>query len=193
MSKELEIEFKNMLAWEEYEQLLKHFGFAAADAKTQENYYFDTSDFALKASQCALRVRKKHNGYECTLKTPAPEGNYETTDLLDQQQAQDLIEGISFQASEVREALQKLQLEPAQLKLIGKLTTHRIEFNFESGLLVLDHSEYRDTEDYELEFEVTDAQIGQQQFSEFLQQQQIPLRPADKKIARFMKTAKSDD
>lgn len=191
MSKELEIEFKNMLTQKEYEQLLEHFRYTAADAKTQVNYYFDTADFALKASRCALRIRKKHDGYECTLKTPAPEGNYETTDLLNERQAQEFIEGISHEAPEVCEALQALYVEPAQLKMIGRLTTHRIEFDFQSGLLVLDYSQYGETEDFELEFEVADAQTGEQQFSDFLKSQQIPIRPADKKIARFMKSAKS--
>ncbi|SDH74735.1 Uncharacterized protein YjbK [Planococcus glaciei] len=192
MSKELEIEFKNMLTQKEYEQLLEHFSYTAADAKTQVNYYFDTADFALKSLKCALRIRKKHNGFECTLKTPAPEGNYETTDLLNQRQALEFIEGVSHDAPEVCEALQTLNVEPAQLKMIGKLTTHRIEFDFQSGLLVLDHSEYGETVDYELEFEVADAKTGEQQFTEFLQQRQIPLRPADKKIARFMNSAKSE-
>ncbi|MDN7226163.1 CYTH domain-containing protein [Planococcus sp. N064] len=190
MTKELEIEFKNMLTRKEYDQLLEHFGYTEADAKTQVNHYFDTADFALKSSKCALRIRKKHNGFECTLKTPAPKGNYETTDLLNERQAQEFIEGVSHEAPEVCEALQTLNVAPAQLKMIGKLTTHRIEFDFQSGLLVLDHSEYGETMDYELEFEVADAQIGEQQFTEFLQQRQIPLRPADKKIARFMKSAK---
>lgn len=192
MSKELEIEFKNMLTQKEYEQLLEHFGYTAADAKTQVNYYFDTADFALKSLKCALRIRKKHNDFECTLKTPAPEGNYETTDLLNQRQALEFIEGVSHEAPEVCKALQTLNVVPAQLKMIGKLTTHRIEFDFQSGLLVLDHSEYGETVDYELEFEVADAKTGEQQFTEFLQQRQIPLRPADKKIARFMNSAKSE-
>jgi uncharacterized protein YjbK len=192
MSKELEIEFKNMLTQEEYEQLLEYFGFAPADAKTQENYYFDTPEFNLKEARCALRVRTKQDSFECTLKIPAPEGNFEITDVLSAQQAQALISGASFEADEVYAALQELKVAPSELKMIGKLTTHRIEFRFKDGLLVLDHSEYNNTADYEAEFEVQDAKIGERQFLEFLQQQQIPLRPANKKIARFMTSVQSN-
>ncbi|MDN7244390.1 CYTH domain-containing protein [Planococcus shenhongbingii] len=191
MTKELEIEFKNMLTREEYKRLLTHFHLAADDAKTQENYYFDTADFKLKEAKCALRIRKKLESFECTLKIPAPEGNFEITDPLNALQAEAIISGQSFEAAEVYAALQKLQVEPSQLIMIGKLMTHRIELSYKDGLLVLDHSEYQNTADYEVEFEVQDAKLGQQQFLEFLQLQKIPVRPADKKIARFMKAAKS--
>lgn len=55
----IEIEFKNMLTKEEYELLLTHFQVGKEDLFEQENHYFDTSDFALKANHSALRIRKK--------------------------------------------------------------------------------------------------------------------------------------
>lgn len=189
MPKELEIEFKNMLEKEEYEQLAAHYGFSAADAKTQENFYFDTPDFQLKNLNCALRIRKKTAGFECTLKTPAAQGNFETTDALTAVQAEAMLAGKSFEAPEVSAALTDLSVSPLDLHLIGALKTHRMELKTAGGLLVLDHSEYAGKEDYEIEFEVEDASAGEKQFCALLENHGIPLRHADKKIARFIAAA----
>jgi uncharacterized protein YjbK len=189
MTKELEIEFKNMLTQKEYERLLAHFGRSREEAKTQQNFYFDTADFQLKQRKCALRIRRKGDAYECTLKTPAPEGNYEITDRLSAEVAEAMIQGRSFQSPEVQTALQQLGVEPAKLQPIGKLTTHRTELEIDGGLLVLDHSEYGDTEDFEAEFEVAEAAAGKARFLGLLKSQGIPERAADKKIARFMAAA----
>lgn len=192
MTKELEIEFKNMLTQEEYEELLVYFGHSPEEAKTQDNYYFDTTDFQLKHQKCALRIRKKGNGFECTLKTPAPEGNYEITDSLNAEQADQMIGGHSFHALEVLSTLQTLNVSPGELRMIGKLTTHRTEFEIDGGLLVLDHSVYGEKEDFEVEFEVADARAGKKRFTELLKKHRIPKRPAEKKIARFMASTNED-
>jgi uncharacterized protein YjbK len=189
MTKELEIEFKNMLAKEKYEELLAFYNYPPSDAVTQENQYFDTPDFQLKENRCALRIRKKENRFECTLKIPAPEGNFEITDRLTAQQAKNIRQSISFDALEVLAALEEKNIDWKSLHPIGTLVTHRIEFVYEGGLLVLDHSLYSGIEDYEVEFEVTDAATGQQTFTRFLEQHSIPVHSADKKIARFMKAA----
>ena len=189
MSKELEIEFKNMLEKEEYEKLAAHYGFSERDAKTQENFYFDTPDFQLKNLKCALRIRKKHDGFECTLKIPAAHGHFEITDALTAEQATAMIGGHTFKAPEVCAALAELSVSPDALQLIGALTTHRIELKTDEGLLVLDHSEYAGTEDYEIEFEVIEAAAGENHFYDLLESHNIPVRHADKKIARFMAAA----
>lgn len=189
MTKELEIEFKNMLTQKEYEGLLAHFGRSRDEAKTQQNYYFDTADFQLKQKKCALRIRQKGDAFECTLKTPAPEGNYEITDQLSVEIAEEMIHGRSFRSPEVQASLLLLGVPPAKLLPIGKLTTHRTELEIDGGLLALDHSEYGHTEDFEVEFEVADAAAGKTRFLALLQSQGIPERAADKKIARFMAAA----
>lgn len=195
MTKELEIEFKNMLTKEEYTRLLKNYSDFHDGPITQHNHYFDTADFQLKQQLSALRIRHKNNRFECTLKIPAPVGHYEITDQLTKEQAHRMLESQSFEAAEVAEALLKLDVLPAKLKSIGTLTTHRVEVDYLQGLLVLDHSEYNGQEDFELEYEVSDATTGQENFLNFLQQQDIQECPADKKIARFMKsaTARSTD
>lgn len=189
MTKELEIEFKNMLTQEEYLRLLEEFDAFHNGPVTQHNHYFDTADFQLKKQRSALRIRNKSGIFECTLKTPASIGNYEITDKLTKEQARRMLDLKTFEAAEVSDALQKMSVSIAELKKIGTLTTHRVEFDFLDGLLVIDHSEYNGLEDFELEFEVTDAEEGQERFTNFLKQQGIPERPANKKIARFMDSA----
>ncbi len=189
MTKELEIEFKNMLNQEEYQQLLIDFAPFHNGPITQHNHYFDTPDFQLKQHKSALRIREKQGHFECTLKTPAPVGHYEITDPLTKEQATAMLGLHRFEATEVAEALQTLQVSSQTLQSIGTLTTHRVEFPYLDGLLVLDHSQYNGHEDFELEFEVSDAALGQKQFLTFLKEKEIPLRPAHKKIARFMNSA----
>lgn len=189
MSKELEIEFKNLLTKDEYTKLTGHFGYSAEDAVTQVNHYFDTTDFQLRAQRSALRIRQKGDLYECTLKTPAENGYFEITDQLAPSQAEAIFESRSFPAPEVAESLQEMGLDPDKLELLGALTTHRIEFPYESGLLVLDHSEYLGTEDYEVEYEVTDFKEGKERFFSCLSELGIPVRRTEKKIARFMNKA----
>ncbi|AUD14261.1 adenylate cyclase [Planococcus sp. MB-3u-03] len=186
MTKELEIEFKNMLTKEEYSKLL-------AEQKTapisQTNHYFDTADFQLRDQKAALRLRSIGSRFECTLKTPAASGNYETTDALNQDQASAMLELGQFNAPEVSAELERLGVSPSDLVPIGSLTTHPLADAYDGRLLVLYHSEYLGVEDYELEYEVTDEASGKRIFISLLEEKHIPLRPADKKIARFMKAA----
>ena len=55
----------------------------------------------------------------------------------------------------------------------------------QNTLLVLDESHYYGVTDYELEMEVLDSTIGQKTFENFLAENNIPVRPAKKKIARM--------
>lgn len=187
MPKELEIEYKNMLTKAEYEQLLAEL---TGVPISQTNHYFDTDDFFLKQQKAALRIREVGNRFECTLKTPAKTGNYETTDSLSPAQAEAMLSHGQLEAPEVSAELERLNVRIDTLKKIGSLTTHRLEAEYEGGLLVLDHSEYLGMEDFELEYEVEDESAGQRNFFSFLSEKAIPVRPADKKIARFMKAAR---
>ena len=189
MTKELEIEFKNLLTEQEYRKLLEQFGYTTADARTQTNHYFDTADFRLRARNSALRIRQKGAAYECTLKIPAENGYYEITDPLNLQQAENAIDGHGFESPEVSAALTEIGISFEKLVLLGNLTTHRIEFPYKNGLLVLDHSEYHGTEDFEVEYEVQEFLEGEENFEALLAECKIPLRPTDKKIARFMKAS----
>ena len=185
MSQNIEIEFKNMLTNEEFVRLKKHFNIDQTQFKKQVNHYFDTPSFSLKATGSALRIREKGTQFEMTLKQPAEQGLLETNQSLDREQAENILKSGNFLDGEVKDAINNMIEDADSLEYFGSLTTDRAEFEYKGGLLVLDHSYYLNTEDYELEYEVTDETEGFKIFSELLDELKIPVRTTDNKIKRF--------
>lgn len=189
MTQEIEIEFKNLLTKQQYEQLLQAFHINTNTIHRQINHYFDTPTQTLKNLQSEiLRIRQISHYYECTLKEKnAEHAHLETTDELTAEQAQKMLNGKGFYAQEVakRLALHNVPLE--QLDVFGSLTTDRVEIPYKEGLLVFDHSYYLQCDDYEVEYETNDAIKGKAIFEEFLQLYGIQKQATAKKIARFMK------
>lgn len=183
LAQELEIEFKNMLTKEEYASLLTTYQLEN-NIKTQTNDYFDTVDFLIREKGAALRVRNKKDSLVLTLKQPANEGLLETHQSISLETFKAIKKNGSLPEGEVRSQLQELGIQD-QLLHLGRLTTHRAEFATDKGLLVLDHSEYLNREDFELEFEVSAYEAGERAFNHLLQQHQIPKRAAKNKILRF--------
>lgn len=192
MSQEIEIEFKNMLTKEEFETLIEHFQIEESQFHIQHNHYFDTVDQQLRQLKSGLRIRQLENYNELTLKEPARGiALTETTDRLSDEQVQSiLIEGTPIPALEVADRLHAFEVSLNELQRIGTLSTTRAEINYNGGLLVFDHSLYADQEDYELEYEVVDEEEGKTIFLALLNELAIPVRPAQKKLARFMKALK---
>lgn len=210
MSQQLEIELKNSLTKNEFERLGCAFGLKQSAFREQTNFYIDTPSFALKDYGVALRIRKKNDQFELTLKEPYGEGLLETTDQIepqnikevksfDQLEAPRLLTFFrnSFRAVmpmlEVTGQLKKYKIGLNDLVVFGSLRTVRAEVEYEDGLLVFDQSFYFDKVDYELEYEVTNLAIGQAHFTELLAQHAIPVRPSENKIKRFYKEKKRLD
>ncbi|KOY82427.1 CYTH domain-containing protein [Lysinibacillus macroides] len=188
MAQEIEIEFKNLLTKQQYEQLLQAFHIHTDVIHRQTNHYFDTPTQAIRNLQSGLRIRQINHYYECTLKEKNAEHiHLETTDELTAEQAKKMLKGEGFYAQEVakRLALHNVPLE--QLYVFGSLTTDRVEIPYREGLLVFDHSYYLQCDDYEVEYETNDAIKGKTIFDNFLQQYGIQKHNTNKKIARFMK------
>lgn len=185
MTENIEIEFKNMLTAEEFRRLLNFFNVTASDFKKQTNHYFDTRSFSLKENGSALRIREKENGFEMTLKQPAPRGLLETNQSISADAAKDMIHSGKPIEGAVKEAVSRLIGNLDSLQYFGSLTTIRAEFEYKVGLLVLDHSYYLNLEDYEIEYEVADEEEGSKIFSALLEGLNIPIRPTDNKIRRF--------
>jgi uncharacterized protein YjbK len=185
MSETIEIEFKNLLTKIEYENLLKIFNVEEKDIVCQINHYFDTPEFALKDLGSALRIREKKSRMEMTLKQPAAVGILETTQTLSENEFQTAIQHQKLPKGIVQERIQQLKITVEKIEYFGSLTTRRVEFPFKDGLLVLDHSIYLNTEDYEIEYEAEDFHHGQIVFQELLKQYAIPIRETQNKIARF--------
>jgi uncharacterized protein YjbK len=185
VSQNIEIEFKNMLTEEEFLQLKTHFLLDSGNFKKQVNHYFDTPSFSLKDHHSALRVREKGSQFEMTLKQPADQGLLETTQLLSAAEAEEILSTGKLLDGEVKEAVCNMIDDADELQYFGSLTTERAEFEYKGGLLVLDHSYYLNTEDYEIEYEVTDETNGFRIFSTMLDELKIPVRTTDNKIKRF--------
>ncbi|MEH7255792.1 CYTH domain-containing protein, partial [Neobacillus niacini] len=152
---------------------------------SQKNHYFDTPGFELKNLGAALRIREKNNNFEFTLKQPAAVGLLESTQLLSDYEYQKAIEHGAFPKGIVYERLETLNISINRIEYFGSLLTNRAEFPYKNGLLVLDHSFYLQTEDYEVEYEVEDIYVGQLDFQDLLRRHDIPIRKTFNKIARF--------
>ncbi|WP_339261612.1 CYTH domain-containing protein [Lysinibacillus sp. FSL K6-3209] len=192
MAQQLEIEFKNILTKQQYEQLLEKFQIQKNAIHRQTNHYFDTPTNAIRNLQSGLRIRMINNYYECTLKEKTSNHTHlETTDELTAAQAEKMLAGQGFYAPEVAKRLASHNIALKQLAVFGSLTTDRVEIPYKDGLLVFDHSFYLQCDDYEVEYESKDEIKGKAIFDEFLQQYDIKKQIAEKKIARFMKALQS--
>jgi uncharacterized protein YjbK len=185
LSQNIEIEFKNMLTDEEFQRLKTHFNIEPFHFKKQINHYFDTPSFALKNLGSALRIREKGSHFEMTLKQPAEKGLLETNQLLSEEQSKHILKSGFLLDGMVKDEVNKMLGNADSLEYFGSLTTERAEFEYMGGLLVLDHSSYLNTEDYEIEYEVTDESEGFRFFSALLKELNIPTRATDNKIKRF--------
>lgn len=184
MSTNHEIEFKQLLTASQYDDIRQKY-FQNVIPFSQTNFYIDTSDFKLKANHSALRIRVKDDSYELTLKVPA------TVGLTEYNHSTNLIPEIGKTLTlqqfpeDIQHQLMQFDITDDELNILGSLTTHRMEVYFKHQLLVLDHSEYLGTEDYELEFEVNDYEQGKQIFLNFLQKCGIDYVKPKNKVQRF--------
>ncbi len=187
MSQNIEIEFKNMITKPEFEKLINFFQLSEADFFSQENHYFDTTTFELKENGSALRIRQKNNEYELTLKQPHEDGLLETNENMSILEAEQMFRGDKLKNNKIRTLITEMKVDPDNIQFFGSLTTKRAEIEYEDGLIVLDHSCYLNKEDYEIEYEVSNREIGQKNFTALLTKLEIPLRKTDNKIKRFYK------
>lgn len=190
MPQNIEIEFKNLLTKEEFQKLQVFFHINDQDFTKQVNYYFDTPDFLLKEKQSALRIREKNNQFQLTLKQPNEIGLLETNQALSKEEAHALLKTGTFPDGPVQTILTDLQIDSNHLTNFGTLTTIRAETEYEGGLIVLDHSYYLNSDDYELEYEVSNIDSGKYIFEQLLKTQQIPVRKTHNKIYRLLQLLK---
>ncbi|WP_373895702.1 CYTH domain-containing protein [Virgibacillus sp. CBA3643] len=187
MTQEIEIEYKNLLTKDEYERLLYNLSFPE-HSQAQTNYYFETTDFALKNSGCALRIREKNDEYRLTLKEPHKDGLLETHDSLTEKEARDWMQGNIIAKTNTTTQLKKMGVSPESLNYYGSLTTKRHELEDKEIIIVLDYSTFNGRADYELEVEAITQEIGIQAFESLLKEHHIQKRDTPNKIERFFQT-----
>ncbi|MCA0983794.1 CYTH domain-containing protein [Halobacillus yeomjeoni] len=185
MSQEIEIEYKNLLMMEEYDQIHRFLPFNSVELFEQTNYYFETADLKLREQGSALRIRKKNTRWTLTLKQPHEDGLLETHDTLTDEEANLWIQNKPMDKPHVSRQLQELGVDLGDLEFLGSLTTRRKELEYEGTTVVLDHSLYYDREDYELEVEAPSQSKGTEVFQKILKECKIPQRKTDNKIKRF--------
>lgn len=181
-----EIEFKTLLTKEEFHQLKDRF--QPFEKIWQKNFYFDTPDFQLKAHHCGLRIRLFADGKaEATLKTPAEVGLIETTELLSKKQLQTDWKKQFPTFESIDKKLEFFNIVPSTLVLFAELETTRFEKDLKNNIaMMIDHSQYYGTEDFELEVEVPNLKIGKPFYEHFLAENHLSYRPAVNKIARAL-------
>lgn len=184
MKQEIEIEFKNLLTKEEFNTLVSAFGLENSFI-TQINHYFDTPDFQLKDAHSALRIREKNNSFTMTLKQPNEVGLLETHEKLSEEIANKIMHANHQLPNSIINQLESLNIQVDALEYFGSLTTNRAEIPYKDGLLVLDHSIYHGTEDFEVEYEVSDEVTGHTNFLDLLKEHHIEVKKTDNKIKRF--------
>lgn len=193
MSNQIEIEFKNLVTEKEFMTLLDTFNVTNDDFFEQTNHYFDTAAFSLKQQHAALRIRELPERHELTLKIPQEIGLLEINQMINEEAANQLLNANKFPFGEVHERLQEMGIQVIELRKFGSLTTKRAEKSYKDGLLVFDHSFYGDVEDYELEYECDQYEVGKEVFFHLLHQLNIPVRATDNKIKRLYQSVMGEE
>lgn len=185
MSTNNEIEFKQILDQDTYSKIYEHY-FKNQSPFKQTNFYIDTENFKLKQHHAALRIRVKDYMFEMTLKVPAEVGLTEYNHSVNIEPELDMSLQLSQFPNDIRNILeQDFNILENELKVLGNLTTYRLETDYQNELLVLDKSEYLGKTDYELEFEVHSYDEGYSKFKTLLQHFNLQHQKPLNKVQRF--------
>lgn len=185
MSTNNEIEFKQILNQDTYSKIYELY-FKNRSPFKQTNFYIDTENFKLKKHQAALRIRVKDDMYEMTLKIPAEVGLTEYNHSVNIEPKLDMSLQLSQLPKDIKNILEHdFNILENELKVLGNLTTYRLETDYQNELLVLDKSEYLGKTDYELEFEVHSYDEGYSKFKSLLQHFNLQHQKPLNKVQRF--------
>ena len=188
---ELEIEFKNLLTAKEHDTLYNTF-FKAEEKQSLLNYYIDTENLDLRKNTLLLRIRVTSGKQMMTLKAPTEKGILEFNAEVDY----DLktVERLSHDdlPEIITHELKTRNIDVDELIIYGSLATERFETDYKDGLLVLDRSSFLDTNDFEIEYEVTDYDQGETRFDHLLQEYEIERRPEVTKSERFYQVLRKE-
>ncbi|MBM7840363.1 uncharacterized protein YjbK [Alkalihalobacillus xiaoxiensis] len=183
MIREMEYEAKSLLTKDDFYKIKQVFQLTSS--LSQQNDYFDTPQFRLKKAGAALRIRYKESHIELTLKKPTDDGLEEFNQTIDRDVAKRIYTTNVLPIGDLSEEVASLIGSDQFIECFGKLTTNRMETPYKEGTLFLDHSEYGDIEDYEVEYEGYSMAHAQTVLTSLLTELHIKPTPAKSKIARF--------
>ena len=156
MTSNLEIEVKALLSLKEFNKFIRYFSKHKFTQYTQINYYIDNSNFLIRNHKLSLRIRKKLNKYELTLKKNHHKGRLEENEFINEKAFNEFINQHKFPQGIIKKELVKLGIDVEKLNIITSLSTTRMDIKYKGGLLSLDKNKYSNKIDYEIEFEYKD-------------------------------------
>ena len=188
--REIEIEFKNLLAKDQYEDLYEKYNLSNFEEIINKNFYYDDANESFKKIGAALRIRYTNKKTEMTLKIKGETQNIEINVSLDERYPKEPTV-LPILPNEIIAELERMNVKIKTPMLIQKIETLRHEVTLEEGLLVLDKTTFiNDIVDYELEFETKDYESGLAAFEKLLEENNIEKNPAKPKIARAVEDSK---
>ena len=164
MHSNIEIEAKVLLTKEQYDLVIGYLHLERYKKIKQTNHYIDSTSRVLKDNDFALRIREKDD-FVLTLKTPLSEGLLEKNQTLSWREYDALEDEGIFPVGNIKSFLELCGFNTRELKVLASLTTHRIEFEYEDGIVCLDENIYGKNEkiiDYELEIEATSMERAEE-------------------------------
>lgn len=178
MHSNIEIESKVLLTEEEYLTLVSYLHLERYKRIKQVNHYIDSPSRTLKSNDFALRVRELDD-FVLTLKTPLSEGLLEKNQSLTWREYDALEDEGIFPDGEIKDFLENCGFNVRELKVLASLTTYRIEFEYENGIVSLDENYYgenNEIKDYELEFSSTSMEKAMEYTKQLLSEAKIKFR-----------------
>jgi len=180
MQKSVEVEFKTLLSKEEYERLMKQFEGNRMDLQT--NHYFDTSRFSLKALDASLRVRERES-LELTLKRKKGYIIQELNLPISKEVFEEIKTTGILPEGELKNEVDNL-IGNQKINNFLSLSTLRMFFSYNNGVLFIDKSQYLGITDYELEYEAKSYHAGKKEFVQIINELGIQYRKSEKKVKR---------
>ena len=135
------------------------------------NYYYDDDKMTISNNHHVLRLREINEvNHELTLKIKGDNGDIEINRHLTSSEMNELMDQVNISDVEIIERLKEIGVDLANLKLVAKLKTERIEIQEEDYLLVIDKNYYNDKIDYNLEVESTSKNLAVERLKQAIEQ-----------------------
>ena len=130
------VTFKTLLDKSEYNKLAEKYSDKPSNLQT--NYYFDTSRFTLKASEIALRVKKRDdNNYELCLRRKKGYNKVEINQVITDEQFENFVKTGQLPSEEIHNELCDIIKDQTLVNYMS-FSTLRIFFLHENGTVAFD-------------------------------------------------------
>lgn len=169
MKAHIELEYKVMINEDIYNKMLIHYDL---NPIKQVNYYYSANK-----PYHAMRIREKEGKFIFTLKVR--ENNYHKEYEFE-------VKENNINDDKIQTLLKEFNID--NIEYIGSMTTYRAIKDYKYGELCIDKSEYLGQTDYEIEYELKDANIDDfRTFERILKENNLEYVPSkNSKFKRFL-------